>query len=93
MTMEELIKLLMQHSDEYAVESYEDIIVGTRPARKHKKKRIQKKWLKKYGLKPIIERKKCKKIDVTLNMIIEFCRDYNYPLPDEIIGQVNKQEV
>lgn len=84
MTMQELIGLLMQQSDKYAVDSYEDILVGTKQARTHKKKRINKKWLKRYGLVTKYERKKCKRIDVTYKTIIDFCIENGYPLPDEM---------
>ena len=50
----------------------------------HKKKRINKKWLKRYGVVTKYERKKCKKIDVTYQTIIDFCYENGYPLPDEI---------
>lgn len=83
--MEELVQKLIEHSDEYAVESYEDIVVGVEPKKKHKRWRTQKKWIKRYGMQPKIERKKCKKIDVTVDLIIQFCQDYNLPLPDEIL--------
>jgi hypothetical protein len=74
----------MKH-EEYFVESYEQIITGLKPARTHKKRRIAKKWLKRYGHKYVIETKKCKKIDVTLDLILEFCQKYGYPLPDEML--------
>ncbi len=79
----------MQHADEYAISSEEQIPIGTEPVKKHKKRRIQKKWLKRYGIKPIYETKKCKKIDVTPDLIIEFCQKYRYPLPEEFLGCSN----
>lgn len=84
MTMEELIPKLMEHADEYAVESYEDIVVGVEPVKKHKRWRTQKKWIKRWGMQPKIEHKKCRKIDVTPAMCIDFCNKYGYPIPDEI---------
>lgn len=86
MTMEEIVKLLLEHTDEYAVESMERIMIGTEPVRKHHKKRVQKKWLKRFGVKPIYKTKKCKKIVVTTDLIIDFCKKYNLPLPDEMLN-------
>ena len=84
--MEDISKLLLEHVDEYAIESMEKILIGTEPVRKHNKKRIQKKWVKRYGIKPVYETKKCKKIDVTYELIVEFCKKYNLPLPDEMLS-------
>jgi hypothetical protein len=77
----------MKH-EEYFVESYEELIVGMKPRRTNKKRRIQKKWLKRYGQKPITEIKKCRKLDVTLDIILDFCSQYNYPLPDEMLNVI-----
>lgn len=89
MTTSELIQELMKHSDEYAVESYEYIPTGKyEPIRRHKKKRVAKKWLKKYGTKPVLKKRKCKRIDVSLSMLINFCRDYNLPLPSDLTVMV-----
>lgn len=89
MTMQEIIGELMKHADEYAVESVEKIPVGTRQKRMHKKWRINKKWAKRYGYETIYEEKKCTKIDVTTDLIVEFCFKYGYPLPDEMRGIIN----
>ncbi len=89
MTMQDIIDLLMQQPDKYAVDSYEWIPVGIKPARTHKKKRINKKWLKRYGVVTKYERKKCKKIDVTYQTIINFCYENGYPLPDEIRDMIS----
>lgn len=85
MTINEIIQEIMKHADKYAVESYEMIPTNkTIPVRKNNKKRIQKKWIKKYGMMPEYERKKCKKIDVTPKLIIDFCIENNYPLPSDL---------
>lgn len=63
MTMQEIAGLILQHADEYAVESEEEIPNGD-------------------GTFSI---KKCKKIDVTVDLIIEFCKKHNLPLPDEML--------
>lgn len=85
MTMQDIVQELLKEPDKYAVESEEQIIVGTKPKRTHKKKRVAKKWLKKYGVVPVYETKKCMKIDVTLNLIVEFCSEKGLPLPDELL--------
>ena len=92
MKMNDLVQLLMQHADEYSVESVEKIPIGVEPVKKHHKRRIQKKWIKRYGMKTIYEEKKCKKISVTPGMIVDFCNKYNLPLPDEMLNiEYNKE--
>lgn len=85
MTIQDIVQELLKDPDKYAVESEEQILVGTKPKRTHKKRRIAKKWLKRYGVVPVYETKKCKKIDVTLDLIVEFCSEKGLPLPDEIL--------
>ena len=89
MTMQEITQELMKHANEYAVESVEKIPVGTKQRRIHSKYRINKKWAKKYGYETVYEEKKCKKIEVTTELIVEFCFKYGYPLPDEMRGIIN----
>ena len=89
MKMQEVVNELMKHADEFAVESIEQIPVGTKQIKTHRKRRINKKWAKKYGYETIYEEKKCKKIDVTTDLIVEFCYKYGYPLPDEMRGIIN----
>ena len=85
MVVNELIQEMMNHAEELAVESVELLPTGEyEPVRKHKKKRIQKKWVKTYGMKPVYKKKKCKKIDVTIPMMIEFCQKYNFPIPSDL---------
>ena len=90
MTMQEITAELMKHANEYAVESVEKIPVDTKQKRAHHKHRVNKKWAKRYGYETIYEEKKCKKIDVTTDLIVEFCFKYGYPLPDEMMGIINK---
>lgn len=85
MQMTELIQEIMKHANEYASESYETIYTGEmQQARTHKKKRINKKWKARYGMKPVSVKKKCKKIDVTPQLILDFCQKYNMPLPTDL---------
>ena len=90
MTMQEIAQELMKHANEYAVESIEKIPVGTRQRKTHSKHRINKKWAKRYGYETVYEEKKCKKIEVTTELIVEFCFKYGYPLPDEMRGIINQ---
>jgi hypothetical protein len=92
MTMQEIVNELMKHADEYAVETVEKIPIGTKQRRTHRKCRTNKKWAKRYGYETIYEEKKCKKIDVTTDLIVEFCYKYGYPLPDELIGVINNDD-
>lgn len=85
MTIQDIVQELLKEPDKYAVESEEQILVDTKPKRAHKKRRIAKKWLKRYGVVPVYKTKKCKKIDVTLDLIVEFCSEKGLPLPDEIL--------
>ena len=71
MTMQDIVQDLLKNPDKYAVESEEQILVGTKPKRTHKKRRIAKKCLKRYGVVPVYETKKCKKINITQDLIIE----------------------
>ena len=87
MTMQELIPLLIEDG-RYFVEG-EAQVPKLVQARKHKKWRINKKWKKRYGDKVVYETKKAKKLDVTIERIIEFCADKGLPLPDEMLMQQN----
>jgi hypothetical protein len=87
--MQEIVGELMKHVDEYAVESVEKIPVGTKQRKTHGKRRINKKFAKRYGYETVYEEKRCKKIEVTTDMIVEFCFKYGYPLPDEMRDIIN----
>ena len=43
MTMQDIVQELLKEPNKYAVESEEQILVGTKPKRTHKKKRVAKK--------------------------------------------------
>lgn len=84
MTTNELAQEMMKHPEMF-IESIELLPTGEyKPARKHKKKRIQKKWINRYGYVPVYKKKKCKKLDVSLVTIIDFCQKYNYPIPSDL---------
>lgn len=86
MTIDELIPELLKHGDKYMVDSYEDVVVGYSPVRHSKRRRIQKKLNKRYGMKVVTKKKKCKKLDVTVDLILQFCQEQNLPIPDELKG-------
>lgn len=88
MNIQELVPLLLEQGDKYMVESVEPVITGYQQTRKHRSKRINKKWAKRYGVTALFEFKKCKKLDVTPQLIIQFCAENNIPLPDEMLGGV-----
>ena len=84
MTMQELIPLLIEDG-RYFTEG-ETQVPKVVPARTHKKKRIQKKWKKRFGEKVVYETKKAKKLDVTIDLIVEFCAEKGLPLPSELLN-------
>jgi len=89
MKMDEIVQELMKHVDDYAIHTVEKIPIGVEPVKKHHKKRIAKKWAKRYGYKTVYKEKPCKKIEVTIPLIIEFCKKENLPLPDELIAMMS----
>ena len=82
MTMQELIPLLIEDG-RYFTEG-ETQVPKFVQARKHRKRRINKKWKKRYGDKVIYETKHAKVLDVTVERVIEFCSEKGLPLPEEI---------
>ena len=86
MTIQEIASLMIQDG-RYFVEKYAEIPKVV-PARTHKKRRIKKKWEKRYGYKTIYEIKKAKVMDVTIDKIIEFCYEKQLALPDELLNTI-----
>lgn len=87
MTMEDIVSKMMEENFIPATDVEQVFEVGSKPARINKKKRIQKKWKKKYGYVPLTKKMKAKQYDVTINLIVDFCFKYNYPLPQELFGR------
>ena len=83
MTMQELIPLLIEDGRYFA--EGETQVPKLIQARTHKKWRINKKWLKRYGMKVVYETKKAKVLDVTVDRIVEFCSEKGLPLPLEML--------
>jgi len=86
MNLQDIAQEMLKEADKYAVLK-ETEIPKLVPVRTHKKKRIKKKWLKRYGTKVVYEKKMAKVIDVTMDLVVEFCHEKGLPLPDELLGR------
>ena len=84
MTLQEIALEMLKEADKYAVVR-ETEVPKLVQARTHKKRRINKKWRKRYGMKTVYEKKMAKVLDVTLDMVIEFCHEKGLPLPEEFM--------
>lgn len=83
--MQEIAQEMMKEIDRYAVTKEVDV-PKLIPMKKHKKWRIQKKWLKRFGTKVIYEKKMAKVADITLENVLDFCQEKNLPLPMEFLN-------
>lgn len=84
MVLQEIVSLMIEDG-RYFVERDAEI-PKTVQVRTHKKRRINKKFAKKYGYKTIYETKKAKVMDVTIDNVVEFCLEKQIPLPDEFLN-------
>ena len=91
MTLQEIATEMMKEIDRYAVHKEVDVPKMVQ-ARTHKKWRVNKKWLKRYGTKVIYERKMARVADITLENVLEFCQEKGLPLPDEFLTEQNDCE-
>lgn len=87
MTMQELIPLLIEDG-RYFTEG-ETQVPKLVQVRTHKNWRINKKWKKRWGEKVVYETKKAKKLDVTIDLIVEFCAEKGLPLPSEMLNNIS----
>lgn len=85
MTLNEIVSMMMEDGS-YFVEKYAEVPKVVQ-VKTHKKKRINKKWAKRYGYKTVYEIKKAKVMDVTIDNVVEFCIKKQIPLPDEFLQQ------
>ena len=85
MTLQEIAQEMLKEVDRYATLK-EVQIPKLVQARTHKKRRINKKWAKRYGTKVIYKKKVAKVADITLDNVIEFCAEKGLPLPDEFLN-------
>lgn len=84
MTLQEIAQEMLKEIDRYTV--LKDVEVPKFvQARTHKKKRINKKWKNRYGMKVVYEIKKAKVADITVDDCIEFCKEKGLPLPEEFL--------
>lgn len=85
MTLNEIVSMMVEDGG-YFVEKDAEIPKVVQ-VKAHKKKRINKKWAKRYGYKTVYEIKKAKVMDVTIDNVVEFCVKKQIPLPDEFLQQ------
>ena len=84
MTLQEIAQEMTKDVERYATLQVVDVPKLVQ-ARTHKKWRVNKKWLKRYGMKVIYERKMAKVADITIDNVIEFCAEKGLPVPDEFL--------
>lgn len=91
MTLQEIAQEMLKDIDRYATLKEVEVPKLVQ-ARTHKKKRINKKWFKRYGTKVIYKKKMAKVADITLENVIEFCAEKGLPLPDEILNNTKQND-
>ena len=91
MTLQEIAEMMLKEVDRYAVTKEVDVPKMVQ-VRTHKRKRINKKWKKRYGMKMIYVKKMAKVADITLENVLEFCQEKGLPLPDEFLTIQNDYE-
>lgn len=84
MTLQEIAQEMLKEVDRFAVTKTVEVPTYVQ-ARKHKKRRINKKWLKRYGTKVIYKKKVARVADITIENVIEFCQEKGLPLPEEFL--------
>lgn len=87
MTLQEIAQEMLKDISKYAVEK-EIEVPKLVQVRTHNKKRINKKWKKRYGMKVIYEKKMARVADITINDVLEFCQEKGLPLPEELLGTI-----
>ena len=84
MNLQEISQEMLKEIDRYTT-TQEVEIPKLVQARTHRKKRINKKWAKRYGMKVVYETKVCKVANLTTDDVIEFCYEKGLPLPIEFL--------
>lgn len=82
MTIHEIAQEMLKDIERYA-KVREVEVPKLVQARTHKKRRINKKWKKRYGMKVVYKKQMAKVADITVNDVIEFCIEKGLPLPEE----------
>jgi hypothetical protein len=88
MTLQDIAAEMLKDIDRYAAVKEVEVPKLVQ-ARTHKKKRINKKWKKRYGMKVIYEKTKARVADITMDNVIEFCHEKGLALPDELLTKQN----
>ena len=86
MTLQEISQEMIKDIGRYAVRK-EAMVPKLVQVRKHKKKRINKKWKKRYGTKMMYVKQMALVADITVNDVLEFCKEKNLPLPEEFLNK------
>ena len=84
MTLQEIAQEMLKDISKYT-EVRETQIPQVVQARKHKKRRINKKWKKRYGTKVVYKTIRARVADITVNNVIEFCIEKGLPIPEEFL--------
>ena len=85
MTLQEIAQEMLKDIDRYTVIK-EVQVPKLVQARTHKKKRINRKWRNRYGMKVVYETKMAKVADITIDDVVEFCQEKGLPLPEEFLN-------
>ena len=88
MTLQEIAQEMLKEVDRYAT-TKEVQVPKLVQARTHKKKRINKKWKKRYGMKVVYVTKKARVADITVENVLEFCQKKGFPVPIELLSNIN----
>lgn len=89
MTLQEIAQEMLKDVDKYATFKEVDVPKLIQ-ARTHKKRRINKKWLKRYGMKVVYKKKMAKVAEITIENVIEFCAEKGLPIPEELLFNINQ---
>ena len=82
MTLQEISQEMMKDIERYATVKEVDVPKLVQ-ARTHRKRRINKKWKKRYGMKVVYKKQMAKVADITVQDVINFCIENGLPMPEE----------
>ena len=91
MTLQEIAQEILKDINRY-VTLKEVEVPKLVQARTHKKRRINKKWLKRYGMKVVHQKKMAKVADITIENVMEFCAEKGLPLPEEFLFNTEQND-
>lgn len=84
MNIQEIAQEMLKDINKYA-KVQEAEIPQVVQMRQHKKRRINKKWKKRYGMKVVYKKVKARVADITVGDVIEFCIEKGLPIPEEFL--------